>query len=80
MTKPPSATQAILETPFQLESLMETPAPEGSEGVWCRYVISQGSNTITGTRAGTCVEVTAMVQAMVERLNERRGKYQAKQR
>jgi hypothetical protein len=80
MTKQPSIVQTVLESPFQLESLDETTAPEGSEGSWYRYVISQGTNTITGTRSGSRAEVTALLHEMVQRLNERRGKFLAKQR
>jgi hypothetical protein len=79
MSKQP-VTQAVLEAPFQLESLVETSPPEGTDGSWFRYVISQGPNTITGTRSGTRNEVTTLVQQMIERLNERRGKFLAKQR
>ncbi len=77
-------TQAILEAPFRLDSLVEVASPNGDEGTWYRYVIAQGGtddvNTITGTRSGTRAEVGLLVQQMVERLNERFGKQQAKLR
>jgi len=38
------------EIPFQLTSVDETPAPDGCDGVWQRYVITQGANTIVGVR------------------------------
>ena len=68
-----------MELPFKLESISAAAAPDGAEGVWHRYVISQGDNTIAGVRAGTLEEVTLLVEAMVERLNERReGKMRPK--
>lgn len=80
MAKLASATQAVLETPFRIESIAEAEAPDGSEGTWHRYVLIQGSNTITGIRCGTRVEVSQLLEEMVERLNERLGKQQAKLR
>jgi len=67
-----AATEAELEAPFQLESITQTAAPAGEQGVWHSYVISQGTNKITGIRAGTRTEVSALVEDMVARLNERR--------
>lgn len=61
------------EVPFRLESVARTTSPEGSDGVWYRYVIAQGTNQITGTRCGTEAEVNHMLRDMVERLNERRA-------
>ena len=66
------ATEAWLEVPFMRRSVTPIAAPEGSEGVWHKYVISQGDNEITGVRAGTLTEVTRHVDDMTERLNERR--------
>ena len=65
-------TETSVELPFKLDSIAEAKAPGGAEGMWHSYVISQGANTIEGVRAGTHAEVTLMLQAMVERLNERR--------
>jgi hypothetical protein len=56
-----------------VDSISKTPAPNGTEGVWYSYVISQGPNTIAGIRTGTQTEVTMLLQEMVERLNERRA-------
>jgi hypothetical protein len=70
--KPAKPTQTVLELPFQVDSISQAPAPEGGSGVWHRYVISQGTNTITGLRAGTHAEVTVLVDEIVQRLNERR--------
>jgi hypothetical protein len=61
----------FLGEPFRLHSIVEVPAPEGSEGEWQQYVIIQGINTITGLRAGTRSEVSVQIEGMVEHLNER---------
>lgn len=58
--------------PFRVDSIAQTNAPDGSEGEWHRYVISQGNNTITGVRAGTRAEVGTRLADMVECLNQRR--------
>jgi hypothetical protein len=72
-------TETAVELPFKLESISKAAAPAGAEGVWHSYVISQGTNTIEGVRAGTHAEVTLLVNDMVERLNARReGKFRAK--
>jgi hypothetical protein len=63
----------FLELPFKVDSISRTAAPPGAEGVWHSYVISQGTNTITGVRAGTHAEVAALLQEMIERLNDRRA-------
>jgi hypothetical protein len=47
----------FLGEPFRLHTIVEVPAPEGSEGVWQQYVIVQGINTINGLRPGTRSEV-----------------------
>jgi hypothetical protein len=73
------ATTAHHEMPFRVESITRTTTPEGSEGTWYRYVISQGPNQITGVRSGEQAEVTSLVGEMVERLNLRRiGKMRPK--
>ena len=69
----PDATQS----PFALTTLDEVAPPEGCEGVWHRYVITQGSNTIVGMRCGAQPEVILMVNSIVERLNQRFAKQQA---
>jgi hypothetical protein len=66
-------TETVLELPFKVDSISKTPAPNGTEGIWHSYVISQGPNTIAGIRTGTQAEVTVLLQEMVERLNERRA-------
>jgi hypothetical protein len=66
-------TETFLELPFKVDSIARTAAPPGSEGVWHCYVISQGTNTITGVRAGTHAEITTQLQDMIERLNDRRA-------
>ena len=74
-----SVLETVLELPFKIDSIAKTAPPEGSEGVWHSYVISQGTNTITGVREGSQSEVTTLLNEMVERLNERRlGKHRPK--
>jgi hypothetical protein len=68
----PSTTEMLLEVPFRLQSITPAEAPAGSDGSWCRYVILQGENEITGLRAGSQSEVQRLVDEMIERLNERR--------
>ena len=71
-------TGAVLEAPFEVESITQITPPEGAHGTWCGYVISQGGNRITGMRAGTRAEVCLLVEEMVLQLNERRrGKWRA---
>lgn len=72
MARPAQPTDTVLEVPFRVESITRTEPPSGSEGIWHSYVISQGTNTITGTRVGDYAEVTVLLNEMVERLNERR--------
>lgn len=66
------------DAPFRLESLVEISAPEGQVGVWHRYVITQGANTIVGMRAGMHEEVSLLLAQYVERLNMRFSKQQKK--
>jgi hypothetical protein len=73
LAKIANQTQTFLELPFKVDSISMSSAPAGAEGVWHSYVISQGTNTITGVRAGTHAEVTTLLQDMIERLNERRA-------
>ncbi len=48
------------------------PPPDGKRSNWYRYVIAfEGSNTITGRRAGGLKAVTSEVVEMVAQLNER---------
>jgi hypothetical protein len=72
-------TETFLELQFKLDSISMAATPSGAEGVWHSYVISQGTNTITGIRAGTHAEVSLLLEDMIERLNERRaGKKRAR--
>jgi hypothetical protein len=83
MSREPSQTQTLLESQFQVESVLPVPTPEGSEGEWYRYVITQGGSTdnaITGTRSGNLSEIHRQLAEMVERLNERLGKIEAKKK
>jgi hypothetical protein len=62
------------EISFCLASVDEVDAPEGSEGTWYRYVISQGDNSIVGMRCGARPEVMLFLDALLERLNTRFSK------
>lgn len=75
-TEPGGPTQDLLGDPFRLDSITEVSPPDGHEGSWYRYVIMQGSNTITGVRSGTRWEVSLTLESLVERLNERFKKRQ----
>lgn len=82
MSAQPQISQAVLETSFQIDSIDPIADPNGGNAPWFRYVISQGphsDNAITGTRAGSLVEVNMQLKDMVERLNERCGKLAKKQ-
>jgi hypothetical protein len=68
-----SPTETFLELQFKVDSITRAATPAGAEGIWHSYVISQGTNTITGIRAGTHAEVTMLLDDMIERLNERRA-------
>jgi hypothetical protein len=79
----PSPTQSLLETSFQIDSIVPIADPTGGSNSWYRYVISQGGNTsnaITGTRSGNLLEINVQLKDMVERLNERCGKLAAKKK
>lgn len=73
MPKVTHATETFLELPFKVDSISTTAAPVGTEGLWHSYVITQGTNVITGVRSGTHAEVRMLLEGMVERLNERRA-------
>jgi len=72
-TQSRSSTEAVLEWPFKVDSISRAAAPTGEVGLWHSYVISQGTNTIAGIRAGTHSEVTMLLEEMIERLNDRRA-------
>ena len=78
MPYPRDSSGHSAQAPFLLESVDEVAAPEGQDGVWQRYVIRQGANTIVGTRAGTHSEVSVLLEQYVERLNMRFAKQQGK--
>ena len=71
-------SSALVETPFQVDSIVPVAAPTGSDGDWYCYVIGQGTNKITGMRSGSRAELDATLQLMVDKLNERAGKLRAK--
>ena len=60
----------FLGEPFWLHSIVEVPAPEGSEGVWQQYVIVQGINTINGLRPGTRSEVSVQIERVRGSIHE----------
>jgi hypothetical protein len=80
MTTKSTGAEAIAAVPFQVDSIEPAAPPEGSEGSWFRYVITQqGTNKITGVRAGTRDEVGTRLDDMVACLNDRRlGKHRPK--
>ena len=83
MSGDPAPNQSLIESQFQVHSVIPIPAPEGAEGEWYRYVIAQGTSTenaITGTRSGNLSEINRQLAEMVERLNERLGKLAAKKK
>jgi hypothetical protein len=73
------ATRGAAEATYQLQSVDEAPAPPGQVGIWQRYVITQGGNTIVGMRAGLPAEVSLVAAGFVDRLNARFLKQQARQ-
>ena len=77
--KPISPSCEALLTPFRLDTIQEIDAPEGCDGVWQRYVITQGNNTITGMRCGAQSDVNRALDDIIERLNLRFAKRQAKE-
>lgn len=72
------ANEAAL-APFRLDTLQQIDAPAGCEGIWHRYVIIQGTNTITGMRCGSEHDVSRALDDMVQRLNSRFARAQAKE-
>ncbi|HEY8539435.1 MAG TPA: hypothetical protein VIL28_11260 [Steroidobacteraceae bacterium] len=77
------ADSTVLETSFQIDSIVPTADPTNGSGQWVRYVISQGpnaENAITGLRQGTLDEAVVALRDMVEKLNERCGKLAKKKK
>jgi hypothetical protein len=73
--------QGMLETAFQLNSVVPVADANRQSGDCYRYVISQGTNmenAITGIRYGSLADVHHQLREMVERLNERFGKTKKK--
>lgn len=77
-TIPGSVPGNDLSVLFRLTSLEEVGPPPGCDGVWQRYVIAQGDNTITGMRAGQRSDVSAALADAIARLNTRFAKQKAK--
>lgn len=58
--------------PFTVTELERTDAPDGATGQdWYRYVLHNGSSTITGQRQGTREHVAAYAAQFAEQLNAR---------
>ena len=74
----PKACETLL-APFRIDTIQEIDAPAGCDGVWQRYVITQGTNTIVGMRSGARSDVNQVLNEIVEQLNLRFAKQQAKQ-
>jgi hypothetical protein len=73
----------VLETSFQIDSIVPVSDPTGGPDPWYRYVISQGpgaANAIVGTRPGTLANVNAQLLQMVDQLNDRFGRTQQKKK
>ncbi len=62
-----------MEQYYEIVSIQRAEPPPGGKGSnWHHYVIAfEGSNTITGCRAGSLNAVTSGVVVMVAQLNER---------
>jgi hypothetical protein len=78
MTFGSASSTAMVEAPFVLDSVIATQGPDGRGGVWHSYVITQGSNQVTGVRFGSHGEVSAVLMQQVDRLNMRFAKQQSK--
>jgi hypothetical protein len=58
--------------PFTVTELEQTDAPDGATGQnWYRYVLHNGSSTITGQRQGTREHVATYAAQFAEQLNAR---------
>jgi hypothetical protein len=80
MTFGSTSSTAMVEAPFTLDSVVAAPGPDGRTGVWHQYVITQGSNRVTGVRFGSHGEVSAVLMQQVDRLNMRFAKQHTKPR
>jgi hypothetical protein len=59
--------------PYEIVSVRRAEPPPGADGAdWHRYIITQGTNTISGCRQGNLKTVTWAVEEIVAQLNERR--------
>lgn len=72
------SSRAAITATYRLDSIDTVPAPQGCDGTWQRYVITQGDNKIVGLRCGMHNEVSLVIADYVERLNMRAGRPGAK--
>ncbi|GBE11479.1 hypothetical protein BMS3Bbin12_00152 [bacterium BMS3Bbin12] len=58
---------------FRVGRVERAPVPNGGDGGedWCRYVLENGRNSITGLRRGSLPQVTEHAQRLAQDLNER---------
>ena len=58
---------------FHVGRVERAPVPHGGDGGedWCRYVLENGRNSITGLRRGSLPQVTEHARRLAEDLNER---------
>ncbi len=73
-TTDPAVPSPVLETPYSLDSITQTPSPIADDTRdWHSYVIGQGNNRIVGQRPGSAETVRRAAEDLVMRLNERRN-------
>ncbi len=68
--------KGLIESPFQIDSIVPVANPNGGPEAWHQYVISQGpggGNPISGQQCGSRAEVHQRLLTMVEQLNQRFG-------
>ena len=57
---------------YTVSSVEKVDPPHGSTGKWHRYVLDNGSATITGVHCGSVKEVTDYATQYAEQINSRR--------
>ncbi len=68
-----AATPPRAGSRFRVGRVERTSVPNGGGGGedWCRYVLENGRNSITGLRRGSLPQVTEHAQRLAQDLNER---------